>query len=107
MGGGEKPSGEYMMNTYHQFSLKASQPERLCNTNISTIMICASHGNSISESELDKGDSNANYQQADRLMTPVVSPSVRAVSSLTLVRAGLISPVIGRRRLVGPSLVSC
>ena len=54
MGGGEKPSGEYMMNTFHQFSLKASQPERLCNTNISTILICASHGISISESELDK-----------------------------------------------------
>ena len=54
MGGGEKPSGEYMMSTFHQFSLKASQPERLCNTNISIILICASHGIGISESELDK-----------------------------------------------------
>ena len=54
MGGGEKPSGEYMMSTFHQFSLKASQPERLCKTNISAILICASHGYSVIESELDK-----------------------------------------------------
>ena len=43
---------------------------------------------------------------AASLMTPVVAPSVRAVSSLTLVRARLISPVIGCGRLGAPSLVS-
>ena len=43
---------------------------------------------------------------AASLMTPVVAPSVRAVSSLTLVRARLISTVIGYEGLGATSLVN-
>ena len=39
-------------------------------------------------------------------MTPVVAPSVRAVSSLTLVRARLNSSVIGCEGLAASSLVN-
>ena len=48
----------------------------------------------------------AQRRYAASLMTPVVAPSVRAVSSLTLVRARLNSTVIGYGRQGATSLVN-